>query len=142
MTPLYQASNGLLYGVSDSIFSYNISSGKETDLAFGRGNMGSLIEIDDSVPTGISHFINLNCNIQLYPNPSSSNINLSLKLLSEQSVNLSLYNTIGQLVWTRDLGRIDQIITTIPAANLTGGIYILKVNAGGTIEQKEVAVER
>lgn len=48
---------------------------------------------------------------------------------------------LGQL-WAEDLGITKDITTIIPLSNLSNGIYILKVNTGGSIQEKEVVVER
>lgn len=155
---LIQASNGLLYGTTlqgglcgeldgyGTIFSFDILTGKETDLHnFGCGTDGyypicNLIETD--VPSVINQLPNNADNIHLYPNPSSDDIHLSLKLQQEQLVNVSLYNTLGQQVWGEDLGKAKEVATTIPLTNLANGVYMLKVNAGGSLQEKEVVVKR
>ena len=104
--------------------------------------VGDLIEIDSPSVTGINTSANSIYDIHLFPNPASTSIHLSLTLQQEQSIVLTLYNTLSQQVWAEDLGKTNQVETEIPLTNLTNGVYILKVNNGGESVQKEVIVEK
>ena len=73
-------------------------------------------------------------NISIFPNPSSENI----KITSNQNkFELSLYSVVGKLVKTQTInnGKAD-----INISNLEKGIYILKVNMNGTIQQKKIII--
>ena len=73
-------------------------------------------------------------NISIFPNPSSENI----KITSNQNkFELSLYSVVGKIVKTQTInnGKAD-----INISNLEKGIYILKVNMNGTIQQKKIII--
>ncbi|HWR93743.1 MAG TPA: T9SS type A sorting domain-containing protein, partial [Flavobacterium sp.] len=79
----------------------------------------------------------------VYPNPSSDIINVNLReennLPETQTpIVATLYNMMGEE--KRNVS-IKNNIATIPVNNLPKGIYILKINIDGTIENHQVVVE-
>ncbi len=67
--------------------------------------------------------------IKIYPNPAPGQLYVSLTNPSDEKLFLRLYNSIGQLVYTRDIdtpGR-DELIT-IPSTALARGTYILQLS--------------
>jgi hypothetical protein len=80
--------------------------------------------------------------LSVYPNPSSNFIHLTLILQQVQPVLLSLYNVLGQQVWSVNMGNATRVEAIIPVTNLVNGVYILKVNSGNTSQQKEIVVTR
>ena len=65
----------------------------------------------------------LAANINVYPNPTSSNITIDLGNLSGK-FNFKVINTLGQEVL---VGKINNTTTSINLSNLTSSIYLIKV---------------
>lgn len=149
-----EAKDSNLYGMTaaggvdedGTVISFNISTGtislicsfEETDGNFPHDNL-----IEDDV-TGIDRLSLDNNQLSIYPNPSSDFIYVSLTLPQTQSVQLSLYNMLGQEVWNTltNPHTNSNLIATIPVTNLSNGVYVLKVNCGGVAQEKEVVVAR
>jgi trimeric autotransporter adhesin len=82
--------------------------------------------------------------LSVYPNPSSDFIYVSFNSKQAQPVQLSLYNILGQEVWSSltPANPNSNQVATIPVAGLPDGVYVLRVNEGNTAQQKEVVVAR
>jgi hypothetical protein len=65
-----------------------------------------------------------NNSIIFYPNPAKDFINLILK---DESL-ITIYNSVGQIVFTKKMNSNDFIIDI---SNLTNGVYIIKLNENG-----------
>ena len=81
----------------------------------------SLFLREDSViqpPVGIASLENMS--IELFPNPVGN----TLKINTEHAASLSLYNTKGELIISRDVAAGS---TLIEVSNLTNGIYIYHI---------------
>ncbi len=71
--------------------------------------------------------------VSVYPNPSNGSIFIE----SSKSGSYKLYNTLGEIVSQGPLVEDRATIKNIPQ-----GLYILKVNSGGTVQEKKVVVCR
>jgi hypothetical protein len=85
-----------------------------------------------------------NNQLSVYPNPSSDFIYINLTQQQTQPVRLSLYNILGQEVYTTltPSNTNPNSTITIPVADLPAGVYVLRVGMGNTWQQKEVVVTR
>lgn len=73
----------------------------------------------------------LEVNILIYPNPSSSNINIDyLNFNTNQTLKLQLINNLGQTVLNENL---KTKISQINVSNLPNGIYTVKVNTNTAV---------
>jgi hypothetical protein len=81
-------------------------------------------------------------NIQLYPNPSSDVVNLSITFHQEETVHLQLYNLLGQTVWSVNLDKTQRVQTTVPVQQLANGVYLLQITAGNTIDERKIVVAK
>jgi hypothetical protein len=82
--------------------------------------------------------------LNLYPNPTTTNLVVSLSLDEAQTVNVSLINTLGQVVSTNNLGTIDSGDSNISldVANLTSGVYAINIQLGnGQQVTRQIVIE-
>ena len=131
---LMQASNGLLYGMTEiggsnnlgTIFSYDYSNHiytklKDLDSATtGTLPYGDLMEINPTL--GIPIPIKSDNNIALYPNPSKSSITLSA---SDIITDVVISDLTGRIVFALSC-HINQ--TAIDISYLSAGVYLVKIN--------------
>jgi len=84
----------------------------------------STVGLHEEVLTGKNIF-----NLSVYPNPSTNLINLSFNVPDNNQVNVDIYNTLGQSVYTKTykniIGKQD---LSIDITNFTVGKYIVRIN--------------
>ena len=67
----------------------------------------------------------------LWPNPASNSFNLKVNSISEQKLNLKIFNLIGQTVYTENFkSEMDETLTIPVYAKLTPGTYKVTLNNG------------
>lgn len=82
--------------------------------------------------------------IGLYPNPASTKTHLKYELKSAKNVEISIFNIVGQEVFTQDLGIKENGIYTedIDCSDLNAGLYILKLKIGDSIFTRKINIEK
>jgi subtilisin family serine protease/PKD repeat protein len=65
--------------------------------------------------------------LQLYPNPSSEFVFLSLNLRNPENMNLSMFNNIGQVVFNKDYPDFKEGEIKLTTRGLAAGTYFVKV---------------
>ena len=75
-------------------------------------------------------------NINVYPNPATSTVNV--KLVDNSQANIQLFNLVGQVVLSEQVNGQDQV--TLNVNNYNSGIYMLKVNQNGKVYTSKVIV--
>ncbi|MEP5131106.1 T9SS type A sorting domain-containing protein, partial [Nonlabens ulvanivorans] len=75
-----------------------------------------------------SNDINLQADLRLFPNPvSSGQFTIQSDLLNGKEVQVSLYNTLGQLIHDQEATFNNSLIIK-PQSNLSSGMYLVKVS--------------
>jgi hypothetical protein len=80
--------------------------------------------------------------VNVYPNPTDGLTNISVNLLNEAHVNVAIYNVYGQMIQVLNDSQMSQGKNdlTFNAANLSSGIYFVKVSIGNETYTKKVTV--
>ncbi|WP_417608189.1 LamG-like jellyroll fold domain-containing protein [Owenweeksia hongkongensis] len=145
---------------ADVDFDASASSGHVYDWDFGDGNNGTGINPGNTYGAAGSYTVTLTVtdtvcgttdtitktvlatvslnelefagNVEVYPNPNNGKFNVNLDLIGGQDVQLALVNTVGQMVYTKDLGNVGgHVETDMDIENLAPGVYYLRVIASG-----------
>jgi hypothetical protein len=68
--------------------------------------------------------------LSVYPNPLASNSTVNYSLVTNASVKMNVYNTLGELVFSEDLGYqvAGTHVATLNKGNLNSGMYILQLS--------------
>ena len=77
--------------------------------------------------------------LAIYPNPVNSQLTIKLpSLYHENPMQVELYNSIGQLVYSKDYTEttIEFSVSTFPK-----GLYVLKIQNGNEIRTKKIIIE-
>lgn len=103
-------------------------------------NYSASISVNSAILTGINEN-NLLSDYLVYPNPATNKINISLSNNRSENVSAQIFNTVGQLVKSENLGNSTSVQTTIDVSDLAKGVYYVKTTVGGKAELKKVIVE-
>lgn len=89
---------------------------------------GDPLDCSYTTNVGVNNLSALPSVIEVYPNPAENNFSVNLERLAGSNFSLEMYNAEGKLMVSRtNLGNEKVEINT---ANLSPGIYFIKVNAG------------
>jgi alpha-tubulin suppressor-like RCC1 family protein len=91
--------------------------------SYGYGGSGGGVSINE---------VNKSSALTVFPNPAKHNITIQSK---EQLKNVSLYNSMGELIWTTRDQRID-------ISSLAQGVYTLRIEAGNEIFMERLVVQK
>lgn len=92
---------------------------------------------------GVDEFFENKLAFDIFPNPASNNINIRFYQNNIGKANLLLYNTLGQIVYSKGI-LVDDCLSehVIPVENLPKGIYFLKItNADGLTDTSKIIIE-
>ena len=70
---------------------------------------------------------------KIYPNPANNQVRI--ELANDQAAELSIMNTLGQVIRTVALDKIDN---TIDISSLNSGLYVLRISQGGSVYTTKV----
>ena len=82
-----------------------------------------------------------NAGIQLYPNPSAGAVTLSMQNATGV-VNVNVYNTIGQLVITKNIDANGSLETPLQMQSLPDGIYEVKITNNNVTSVARVVIAK
>ncbi len=98
-------------------------------------NMVCLTSIDETAKNPIS-------NNALIPNPAKGNVNVKVVLASANTIDVAIFNLVGQLVKTvKADGQVGDNSINVNLDGLNTGIYMVKVSTNGKISTQKLVVE-
>jgi subtilisin family serine protease/PKD repeat protein len=65
----------------------------------------------------------------LYPNPATTKVTLELRLNKTTDIQLSVFNAVGQIMWSRDYKDFNAGSEQISVDNFASGVYFIRVQA-------------
>ncbi|MCB9299741.1 MAG: T9SS type A sorting domain-containing protein [Lewinellaceae bacterium] len=84
----------------------------------------------------------LQAGVKVFPNPAKGLLNVDIELQEEAKyLHIRLVNTLGQVVYSRDFGRLKQENIEIDVANLPSGAYLIQVSDGKARYTQSVIVQ-
>lgn len=91
---------------------------------------------------GVSNEEALN-NLNIYPNPANSKINVSFVLNNNQAVSVSVYDLLGKEVLSKNMGNQPSgtVTVTFDVSSLETGVYFVKTSAGDKTYVNKVLVK-
>src|SRR5690606_18827087 len=86
----------------------------------------------------------LNESLNVYPNPAKDNVTLTFDLNKSEKINIEIYDVMGKLVYTEDLGTVlsGNTIKNLNISHLNSGLYLVNIQAGNTIAVKKITVNK
>ncbi len=78
----------------------------------------------------------------VYPNPAQNQVNIDLNMEQSEDVEVSIFNTVGQVVINKRFGSMNGANTlTIGLDNIAQGIYFVKIRVGSKVYTKPLTVK-
>ncbi len=90
---------------------------------------------------GIEQVVQNNLLLNIYPNPSSTILNVTFTKEKESSNTVKLTNTLGQTVFYRNIGKNEGSNEVINLVGLAKGVYILIVTDNQNTVTKKIIIE-
>jgi PKD repeat protein len=78
----------------------------------------------------------------IYPNPSRGMVTVSLQLEKELRVQLTVYNTMGQQLFSKDLGLMKQTVQNFDFSELPSGSYMMQLMMDDETGVKQMVIIR
>ncbi|MBI5219665.1 MAG: T9SS type A sorting domain-containing protein [Bacteroidia bacterium] len=79
--------------------------------------------------------------INIYPNPADERINISLNYPAFTDVQITLFNSIGNIVYSSEVKDKKQVFKVIEVENMNRGIYFLEIKAEGEKTIKKIIIK-
>jgi hypothetical protein len=109
------------------------STGQFTTMEKKIFNLTSLIGVEE---------INSISNVAISPNPAKDNVNIQFFLNSSKNVTISLYNSLGALVYSENKGELNGSQNfNLNLGHFSKGIYYLNIQTGDNIISNKLIVE-
>lgn len=81
---------------------------------------------------GVNNLNEIGSQVSLYPNPTNNNASITLNLEKSSSVSISIYNSNGVLVASKNYGSLNGGISLpIEMSNFSKGLYFVNINIDG-----------
>ena len=92
-------------------------------------------------PTGIQNVYSVD-GLEIYPNPTRGVFSMNLYLNKQESINVSVYNELGQLMTEEHYGtQTGKVVKQYDLSNYSKGVYLLKVSTDDGVEFKKIVVQ-
>ncbi len=92
-----------------------------------------------AVSVGTNEAINKLESVHIYPNPGNRIVNISISLSSPETVWLTLYNPLGQMIGQKELKNANpNFIAEMDLSQLPAGFYFLSIKGQGWIKEEKI----
>lgn len=106
-------------------------------------NMGMVYVNVLNTSVGINHPSADNIAFIVSPNPNNGSCRLLLDGLNNNNVNLTIYNLVGQQVYSNELETsTNQLTKDLELGHLSNGVYFIKVETGKEALTKKIVIDR
>jgi hypothetical protein len=82
-------------------------------------------------PLSVKDASNLIGSINAYPNPANTDITIPFTLKEANATNVTISNTVGQVMGSQSFGKVTSGKAVFSTANLASGVYFYTVEANG-----------
>jgi hypothetical protein len=94
------------------------------------------------VTAGLTDLSQIDDLVQVYPNPATTSVSISLQIADQSDVTISVTDISGKEISSRDYGQLNgSSIITINTSNTPAGVYFVNVKMDNAITQKKVIIQ-
>lgn len=139
--------DGMGYG-SGAPFGYRIIDGYGTVILENLANDNNFgLETSAGIATADAVNINeasINSSLNLYPNPANDKLNIAFELENSDNISIDVYNLVGQVVMSQNLGTITSGYTleNIDVSDLKSGFYLVNINTSDATIVRKITVSK
>ena len=127
-------------GLSIRTYLLNRTNPIHDDDSINNQNISNLFWYDDT-KASIGELSYNSDNIAVYPNPANDKLNVSLLFAESNAVNIELIDLTGKAVASPNMNQaISPNQYTLDVADLSKGVYILKVTNGTKVSTSKVTI--
>jgi hypothetical protein len=111
----------------------------------GKSRHGNNLYIDDinisHNSTGVPSLGSIS-ELELYPNPSNGIVNLNIRFVKTQSLNVNITNMLGETISKNNFGKTDGGIYPLNLSAYPSGIYFVKIITDGQTQTKKIIINK
>jgi len=78
--------------------------------------------------------------VNVFPNPSPGAFALDINYATEKSVKVAVFNTVGERVYSQDLGRQSNIKHVVELSGYPAGVYMVTIHTDGDMQSRELVL--
>lgn len=94
------------------------------------------------VTAGLTDLDQIDDLVQVYPNPATTSVSISLQIADQSDVTISVTDVSGKEISSRNYGQLNGSSTiTINTSNTPAGVYFVNVKMDNAITQKKVIIQ-
>ncbi len=123
-------------------FSDNSWHDMKTSWGGSRNFNLAILPVVECALAGVKENSVLHNNISLFPNPSNGNFNIVTTLPNSQNIEVTVYNMLGQRVYTNKVNNVKQNMIEIDLHNQAGGVYLVEINNGSEKVVKRMVINK
>lgn len=109
----------------------------------GNSGYGNNLYVDDikvSSSVSIEEQASLST-INMFPNPATNEVNLTFTLAQQSEATITVYNTLGAVVYNRTLNAVGTTLQAINTADFGSGVYFVELSTGNESVTKKLIIE-
>lgn len=80
--------------------------------------------------------------VTIFPNPSNGRFDLNIKLMEAKSINVTVYDVLGQEIFSQDLGVVSDVRTPVNISEQHTGLYLIRIQSGNDVITRQVIINR
>jgi lysyl endopeptidase len=93
---------------------------------------GCIVSTSGTITVGVNELVGIE-EVNLYPNPTADNAILAIRLLANQSANISIYSSTGQLLTVNNYDNVLNLVHNIDLSEKPSGLYLIKLQVGNEL---------
>jgi hypothetical protein len=102
-----------------------------------------MVNFSEQINSGTTESISVEKDeLNVFPNPTSGAINIDVVSFMDESLEVEMFNALGELVWSRNIDKVETALITTDMTNLAAGVYFLQITSKGKRLSKQVVFSK
>jgi hypothetical protein len=136
MTGIFISNDGIF---SDHLVFWNWN----LNCSFLHNQQPPMVNFSEQINSGTTESISVEKDeLNVFPNPTSGAINIDVVSFMDESLEVEMFNALGELVWSRNIDKVETALITTDMTNLAAGVYFLQITSKGKRLSKQVVFSK